>query len=92
MEKNLKNFINYIFKKYNEYDLYNYINGAFIDDVDNYVVGEDDNIVVDFISDKGYEIDMNYYDNKNKYGFDKGYQLLIDEIKEMKSKVSEIIN
>ena len=92
MEKDLRSFIKKIFDEYSEYDLYHYINGAFVDDTEIYIKSNKDNEVVNFICDRAYELDIDYYDNKNKYGYDKAYSILIDDINNLKKEAIKLLD
>lgn len=87
MEKDFTDYINTLFQKHNDYDLYNYINLNFSDDLSNLKLNKKEEEVVDYILDEFYDLDLEYYDNKEQYGFDKGFEILINNIKKVKAEI-----
>lgn len=91
MEKDLKSFIKNIFKKFNEYDLYNYLLSSFCDDVSVFSSDSKYDRVVDYLSDSAYEIEMKYYDNKQKMNDDKALDILKSDVIKIKDVTLKMI-
>ena len=78
-----------IFSEYNNYDLYNYINLNFSDDLENFNLNKKEDEIIDYLLDAFYDLDLEYYNNKIKYGYEKAYSILINNIEKVKKTVIE---
>lgn len=92
MEKSFSRFIKEKFKEYDNYDLYNYIAWDFSDDVESFDLNENEESLVNYLLDSVYDLDLEYYDNKNKLGNNEAFSILIEKIEKMKNKVIETLN
>ncbi len=92
MEKSFSRFIKEKFKEYDNYGLYNYIAWDFSDDVESFDLNENEESLVNYLLDSVYDLDLEYYDNKNKLGNNEAFSILIEKIEKMKNKVIETLN
>lgn len=91
MEKNLKTFIEKLFNEYDNIELYNLIGSSLYSEIFEQYKNEDKyDELIDLFEDANYEIDINYYDNKLKYGYEKGTEMYVQEIEEMKKEALKI--